>query len=191
MCYDIYDITRQIIIVFWCNIPFIKEDIQMGLFSSFKKKEIQYNDTDIIALANADIIPTEEINDPVFSKELLGQTIAFNLQDETIVAPCNGVLEVMYPTGHAFGIRRPDGLGVLVHVGINTVNLNGKGFKLYAKQGETVKAGQKLIKVSAEWIRDEGYDLSTMLIITEPLNKDERIQFIDKKHVTRGEIINK
>ena len=97
----------------------------------------------------------------------------------------------MYPTGHAFGIRRPDGLGVLVHVGINTVNLNGKGFKLYAKQGETVKAGQKLIKVSTEWIRDEGYDLSTMLIITEPLNKDERIQFIDKKHVTRGEIINK
>lgn len=191
MCYDIYDITHQIIIIFWCNIPFIKEDIQMGLFSSFKKKEIQYNDTDIIALANADIIPTEEINDPVFSKELLGQTIAFNLQDETIVAPCNGVLEVMYPTGHAFGIRRPDGLGVLVHVGINTVNLNGKGFKLYAKQGETVKAGQKLIKVSAEWIRDEGYDLSTMLIITEPLNKDERIQFIDKKHVTRGEIINK
>ena len=191
MCYDIYDITHQIIIVFWCNIPFIKEDIQMGLFSSFKKKEIQYNDTDIIALANADIIPTEEINDPVFSKELLGQTIAFNLQDETIVAPCNGVLEVMYPTGHAFGIRRPDGLGVLVHIGINTVNLNGKGFKLYAKQGETVKAGQKLIKVSAEWIRDEGYDLSTMLIITEPLNKDERIQFIDKKHVTRGEIINK
>lgn len=163
----------------------------MGLFSSFKKKEIQYNDTDIIALANADIIPTEEINDPVFSKELLGQTIAFNLQDETIVAPCNGVLEVMYPTGHAFGIRRPDGLGVLVHIGINTVNLNGKGFKLYAKQGETVKAGQKLIKVSAEWIRDEGYDLSTMLIITEPLNKDERIQFIDKKRVTRGEIINK
>ena len=191
MCYDIYDTTHQIIIIFWCNIPFIKEDIQMGLFSSFKKKEIQYNDTDIIALANADIIPTEEINDPVFSKELLGQTIAFNLQDETIVAPCNGVLEVMYPTGHAFGIRRPDGLGVLVHVGINTVNLNGKGFKLYAKQGETVKAGQKLIKVSAEWIRDEGYDLSTMLIITEPLNKDERIQFIDKKHVTRGEIINK
>lgn len=191
MCYDIYDITHQIIIIFWCNIPFIKEDIQMGLFSSFKKKEIQYNDTDIIALANADIIPTEEINDPVFSKELLGQTIAFNLQDETIVAPCNGVLEVMYPTGHAFGIRRPDGLGVLVHIGINTVNLNGKGFKLYAKQGETVKAGQKLIKVSAEWIRDEGYDLSTMLIITEPLNKDERIQFIDKKHVTRGEIINK
>ena len=191
MCYDIYDITHQIIIIFWCNIPFIKEDIQMGLFSSFKKKEIQYNDTDIIALANADIIPTEEINDPVFSKELLGQTIAFNLQDETIVAPCNGVLEVMYPTGHAFGIRRPDGLGVLVHVGINTVNLNGKGFKLYAKQGETVKAGQKLIKVSAEWIRDEGYDLSTMLIITESLNKDERIQFIDKKHVTRGEIINK
>lgn len=163
----------------------------MGLFSSFKKKEIQYNDTDIIALANADIIPTEEINDSVFSKELLGQTIAFSLQDETIVAPCNGVLEVMYPTGHSFGIRRPDGLGVLVHVGINTVNLNGKGFKLYAKQGETVKAGQKLIKVSTEWIRDEGYDLSTMLIITEPLNKDERIQFIDKKHVTRGEIINK
>lgn len=163
----------------------------MGLFSSLKKKEVQYNDTDIIALANADIIPVEEINDPVFSKELLGQTIAFNLLDETIVAPCNGVLEVMYPTGHAFGIRRPDGLEILVHVGINTVNLKGKGFKLYAKQGDTVKAGQKLLKVSAEWIRDEGYDLSTMLIITKQLKEGEKVKFTDKKHVTRGDIINK
>ena len=163
----------------------------MGLFSNFKKKEVQYNDTDIIALANADIIPVEEINDPVFSKELLGQTIAFNLLDETIVAPCNGVLEVMYPTGHAFGIRRPDGLEILVHVGINTVNLKGKGFKLYAKQGETVKAGQKLLKVSTEWMRDEGYDLSTMLIITKQLKEGDRVKFTDKKHVTRGDIINK
>lgn len=162
----------------------------MGLFSSFKKKEIQYDDTDIIALANADIIPVEEINDSVFSKELLGQTIAFNLLDETIVAPCNGVLEVMYPTGHAFGIRRPDGLEILVHIGINTVNLKGKGFKLYAKQGETVKAGQKLLKVSAEWIKDEGYDLSTMLIITKQLKEGEKVKFTDKKHVTRGDIIN-
>ena len=163
----------------------------MGLFSSLKKEEKQYKDTDIIALANADIIPTEEINDPVFSKEVLGQTIAFHLQDETIVAPCNGVLEVMYPTGHAFGIRRPDGLGILVHVGINTVNLKGKGFKVLAKQGETVKAGQKLLKVSAEWIRDEGYDLTTMLIITEQLHEGERVEFTDKKHVARGDIINK
>lgn len=163
----------------------------MGLFSGFKKKEVQYDDTDIIALANADIIPTKDINDPVFSKEVLGQTIAFNLLDETIVAPCNGVLEVMYPTGHAFGIRRPDGLEILVHVGIDTVNLKGKGFKLYAKQGDTVKAGQKLLKVSAEWIRDEGYDLSTMLIITKQLKEGDKVKFTDKKHVTRGDIINK
>lgn len=162
----------------------------MGLFSRFKKEEVNYNDTDIIAIAKAKIVPVNEIKDPVFSKEMLGQTIAFDLKEETIVAPCNGVLEVMYPTGHAFAIRRSDGMGILVHVGINTVNLKGKGFKLYAKQGATVKAGQKLLWIDSEMIKEEGYDLTTMLIITEQAHEGEKVQFTCQNDVERGQIIN-
>lgn len=163
----------------------------MGFFDKFKTKETTYSDTDLVALANAKVVPTNQIKDNAFAEELLGQTIAFDLTDETIVAPCNGTLEVMFPTGHAFGIRRKDGLSVLVHVGINTVNLNGKGFKVLAKQGEEVKAGQKLLKVSAEWIKDEGYDLTTMMIITEQAPGTDKVNYSFGNQVTRGQIINK
>lgn len=163
----------------------------MGLFSRFKKEERVYDDKDIVAIADATIVPVNEIKDPVFAKEMLGQTIAFELLGHKIVAPCNGILEVMYPTGHAFGIRRDDGMSILVHVGINTVNLKGRGFKLYAKQGERVKAGQKLLDVKTDWIRESGYDLTTMLIITEQVNEGEKVEFSCQNSVEKGQIINK
>lgn len=163
----------------------------MGLLSRFKKEEERkYEDTDIVAIADATIIPVSEIKDPVFAKELMGQTIAFELQGNTIVSPCNGTLEMFYPTGHAFAVRRNDGMGILVHVGINTVHLKGKGFKLYAKQGEKIKAGQKLIELKVDKIKNAGFDLTTMLIITEQVNEDEKVQFSCQNTVKKGEIIN-
>lgn len=155
----------------------------------FSKKDRKYSDTSIVAIADANVVPVKEINDPVFAKENLGQTIAFDIKDNIIVSPCNGILEVMYPTGHAFAVRRNDGMGILVHVGINTVDLKGQGFKLYVKQGEKIKAGQKILKVDDKLIKKAGYDLTTMLIITEPVNK-EKVQFSCENKVKKGQIIN-
>lgn len=156
----------------------------------FNKEECNYNDTDIIALANAEMISPSEVNDEMFSQQMLGQTIAFKLQDKIVVAPCNGVLEVMYPTGHAFAIRMHNGMGILVHVGIDTVNLKGKGFKVLAKQGQQVKAGQKILEVNQEVIKQNGYDPTTMLIVTEPLHENEKIKIIDYGTVKRGQVIS-
>ncbi len=158
-------------------------------FFSKLKEDVKYDDKSIVAIADATVVPTDKINDPVFSKEMLGQTIAFELKEDIIVSPSNGILEVMYPTGHAFAVRRNDGLGILVHVGINTVDLNGKGFKIYAKQGAKVKAGQKILKIDSEFIKKSGYDLTTMLIITE--NHKEKLQFLCQSEVKSGQIISK
>lgn len=81
-------------------------------------------------------------------------------------------------------------MGILVHVGINTVNLKGQGFKLYAKQGEEVKAGQKLLQIKREKIKEAGYDLTTMLIISEPINKDDKVEFSCINTVEKGQVIN-
>lgn len=156
----------------------------------FNKEENNYNDTDIVALANAEMITPSQVSDEMFAQEMLGQTIAFKLHDKTIVAPCNGVLEVMYPTGHAFAIRMHNGMGILVHVGIDTVNLKGKGFKVLAKQGQEVKAGQKMLEVNQAIIEQNGYDSTTMLIITEPLQEHEKIKYIEYGTVKRGQVIN-
>ena len=149
----------------------------------------EYKDTDFVAMADAIIIPINQVRDEMFSKEILGQTIAFKLKSNIIVATCNGVLEVMYPTGHAFAIRMKDGTGVLVHVGINTVNLNGKGFKVCAKQGQYVSAGQKIVEINRDFIKESGYDSSTMLIITETPS-DSKISFVPPGDVNQGQIIS-
>ncbi len=163
----------------------------MGLFSKFKKEEKTYDDTDLVAIANAHIFPVEEVKDPVFSKQLLGQTLAMELEDNIIVSPCNGVLEVMYATGHAFAVRRNDKMGILVHVGLDTVKLKGKGFKIYTKQGDKVKAGQKLLKIDREFIKESGYDLTTLFIITNQVNGNEKVNFTCGNKIKRGQIINK
>lgn len=162
----------------------------MGLFDRFLKKETIYQNDDIVSLGNADVVPVETVSDVMFAQEMMGQTLAFNLYDGIVCSPSNGTLEVMYPTGHAFAVRCGNGMGILVHIGIDTVRLKGKGFKVFAKQGEKVKAGQKLVEVNLELVKDAGYDVTSMMIITEPI-QEERIRFTCGSSVKRGQIINK
>lgn len=165
----------------------------MGLFDKLLNKDnkTKYDDSDIVAIANAVIIPVSNVSDVMFAQEMMGQTVAFELKDGAIVSPANGKLEVMYHTGHAFAVRTKTGLGLLVHVGINTVELGGKGFKILAKQGDTVTAGQKLLEVDIHLLKEAGYDTTTMLIVTEPIDTTKKIPFLDAGDVQQGQIINK
>lgn len=141
----------------------------MGIFEIFKKKLPDVADDKIVSVCKGKMIKASQIDDKVFAQEIMGKTVGFIPDDEHIVAPCNGTLEVLFPTGHAFAIRRKDGTGILVHIGINTVDLNGKGFKVFAKQGDVVKAGQKIVDIDLEVIKNAGFSSTTMLIITEPV----------------------
>lgn len=99
----------------------------------------------------------------------------------------NGILEVLYPTGHAFAIRSNDGHGILVHIGINTVELKGKGFKTKLKQGDKVKAGDVIVEVDIEEVRKAGYDPIVLIINTE----GEEIAYQDFTDIKQGTIISK
>lgn len=166
------------------------------MFSLFKKKEkeeaytntVTASDDEIVALGNGTLIPIEQVNDPTFAEKMMGDGIAFDLDDGFVVSPCNGSLDVAFPTGHAFGITRNDGVEVLIHIGINTVSENGKGFTVLAKQGTQVKAGDPLVKVDLNTLRTK-YDMTTMLVITNP--NDKEVSFIDCEHVERGQKISK
>lgn len=163
----------------------------MGILSKFFHSETStYQDSDIVAIANAEMIPASKINDVMFQQEMMGQTIGFQLADDTIVAPCNGVLEVLFPTGHAFAVRANNGMGILVHIGIDTVQLNGKGFKVLAKQNDQVHAGQPIVKVNTSLIREAGFDPTSMLVITEPLHENEKVELIQFGPVKKGQVIN-
>lgn len=162
----------------------------MGLFNIFKKdNNLNIKETDIVSLGNGKMISPKEINDPMFAEEMMGQTIGFILSDGEVVAPATGKLEVLFPTGHAFALRMNDGTGLLVHIGIDTVNLKGKGFKVLKKQGDKVKAGETVVKVDLDAVKQAGYDATTMLIVTEPIHDGEKINFIDFGNVKKSQII--
>lgn len=156
----------------------------MGLFKKHNKDQCE-----VVAVGTGNMISSHGVKDPVFSKELMGQTIAFELEKRDIVSPCDGKIEVMFPTGHACAIRMKDGTGLMVHIGINTVELNGKGFKVLVKQGQQVKAGQPIVKLDLDFIREKGYDATTLLITTEPM--DKKLPYIDFGHVHKGQNILK
>lgn len=162
----------------------------MGIFNRIRNEKLSlYSDSDVVSPVKGTLIPPNYINDPVFKEEMMGQTIGIIPSDNTFVCPVNGIVEVTFPTGHAYGIKSNDGKSYLVHVGIDTVSLEGKGFKSYIKKGEYVKAGQKAVIVDFDILKEANLDLTTMLIITDNLN--EPIKFIEYGEVEKGQKINK
>lgn len=164
----------------------------MGLFDKLFKSEVlpEVGDKDIISLGAGEVIPVSTVSDPMFAQEMLGKTCAFKLTDKTVVCPANGTVEVSFPTGHAFGLRMNDGTGILVHIGVDTVNLNGKGFKPYLKAGDKVKAGQKAVDVDWSAIENAGLDTSTMLIITEPV-EGKSYDFVEAGSIAKYQPVKK
>lgn len=150
------------------------------------------SDDDIVALANGKFIGPDKIKDPMFSGQDMGQTVAIEPYDGTIAAPVNGEIEMFFETGHAFGMRMANGTGLLIHIGVDTVNLKGAGFTPLKKKGDKVKAGEPVVKVDLDLLKKAGYSSQTMLVITEPLDEDKPIKFVEfGLSVTRGQKINK
>lgn len=162
----------------------------MGLFDVFKKKSlppVEAEDDDIVAMADGNLIDVTAVSDPVFARKMMGDSTAFRYDGDKVMlcAPANGTLSVLFPTGHAFGVTMKDGTELLVHIGIDTVNAKGDGFRLQnKKQGETVKAGDPIVEVDLKKLGTE-YDMSTMLIITN--DADKKRTFIAPQAVKRGQ----
>ncbi len=109
----------------------------MGLFSRKKKEAFACPMTGVLH-------PIEEVPDPVFSEKTLGEGFAVELTGREVKAPVSGTISAAFPTGHAFGITTKDGMEILIHIGIETVALEGAGFEVKKKQGDAVKQGDVL-----------------------------------------------
>ena len=141
--------------------------------------------TEIVAPLAGTVMPLDKVEDPVFSTGVVGQGAGISPADgKTIVvtAPAAGTLAVAPASGHAYGITLDSGVEVLIHVGLDTVNLGGKGFDVKVKQGDRVTAGQELVRVDRKTIEDAGYSLTTPVLIT---NTDK---FASVEVIAEGEI---
>ncbi|MFW2489659.1 PTS sugar transporter subunit IIA [Clostridium chromiireducens] len=123
------------------------------------------------AFADGVSIDLSEVNDEMFSQKMMGEGIAIKPSEGKIYSPCDGIIAaVMKESKHAVGIRTKDGVEFLIHVGIDTVALNGEGFELHCEEGKAVKKGDLLLSFDRNFIKEKGLDDITMLVISEPNN---------------------
>lgn len=127
-------------------------------------------DDKIIAPVSGTIIPLESVNDPVFASLAMGKGIAIVPESDDVVSPVNGTVMAVYPTKHALGIISDNGVEILIHIGIDTVNLNGEYFEQFVAQNQKVKIGDKLVKFDRNAIKGAGYDTTVMVIVTNTPN---------------------
>ncbi|MBQ8412554.1 MAG: PTS transporter subunit EIIC [Lachnospiraceae bacterium] len=135
---------------------------------------------------SGEVIPLEAVPDEVFAKKMLGEGVAIKPQEEYIKAPENGEVTLMFDTKHAVGFTTETGVTLLIHVGIDTVKLGGKGFETLVKVGDKVRKGTPLIKVDLDYISENATSIITPIICSELMN-NETIEATDKKKVVAGE----
>ena len=132
----------------------------------------------IVSPLKGNVIKLEKMQDDAFASGILGKGVAIVPEEGAVYAPVDGEISALFPTLHAIGIKADSGAEVLIHIGLNTVQLNGKGFDAKIKQGDRIKAGQLLLTFDKEMIEKEGYCMETPVIIS---NTDAFLDVIDTK----------
>jgi glucose-specific phosphotransferase system IIA component len=112
------------------------------------------------------VVELKEVPDSTFAEGILGKGFAVVPEDGKVVAPVSGVITTLFPTKHAVGISGDNGVELLVHIGINTVELNGEGFKAHVAQGDRVKAGDLLMECDFSLIKERGFETITPVVVT-------------------------
>lgn len=155
------------------------------MFSILKKS----GNKECKAFLSGTVIPISEVQDDIFAQKVLGDGVAILPADQVLKSPCDGVIStIMKDSFHACGIKMNNGAELLLHIGINTVEMNGNGFRVLVKEGNKVKEGQELIVFDKEKIEQAGYSAITMMVITD-MGSARNVQFFDGIDSIAGETV--
>lgn len=176
-------VSATLTIVFWK-----KFNIEGETAATANTKEVvlpQNNDTKAIveekeevvlyAPLKGEVLPVEKAADPAFASKAMGDGVAINPEDDVVYAPADGTVSLVFPTKHAMGITLSTGAELLIHVGLDTVQMEGEGFETYVKAGDQVKKGDKLISFDRELIAQKGFKDQTMLLVAETNGQDVEV----------------
>lgn len=137
-------------------------EVNVALLKFFKKEY------DVVSPVSGRVLSLSEVPDEIFARKLAGDGAAIDGTGDIIAAPADGELTLIFETCHAFALTLDNGIELLVHIGIDTINLKGKGFKALKEQGDRVKKGEPIVKINRKFIESKGYSLITPVLITNP-----------------------
>ena len=150
------------------------------MFGIFKAKKQM-----VLSPADGDVVELSEVPDEVFSQKMAGEGIAIIPRSDTFVAPVTGTITKIFSTNHAFSIKTKTGLEVMVHIGLDTVALNGEGFKRLAQEGDKVSVGQPIISADLAFITSEGKEIITPIVVNH--EKDLSIESDKVRTIREGD----
>ncbi|WPC42688.1 PTS glucose transporter subunit IIA [Clostridium sp. JS66] len=139
------------------------------MFSKLFKKN---NDNLVCCPVNGKVVDITEVNDPVFSDKMMGEGVAIIPEDGIICSPVDGCISQIFSTKHAVLIKSKEDLDIIIHIGLETVKLNGEGFNVLVNEGDKVTIGKKLIEVDLEFLKNKGISPITPVIIANHENKN-------------------
>jgi sugar PTS system EIIA component len=151
----------------------------------FGKKEVKKEET-LIAPLTGKIVNIEEVPDPTFAQKMMGDGIAIEPTEGVVVSPVDGEIVQFFHTKHAIGIQSEAGAEILIHVGLETVSMNGEGFEGHVNVGDKVKAGDKLLSFDLKLIKEKAASTVTPIVITN----GDAVESLDKRaasEATKGE----
>lgn len=142
----------------------------------------------LVAPVSGNLIPLSKVSDPVFSQGMMGKGFAVEPKNAKIVAPVDGVIKSIFPTKHALIITSDHGHGILIHIGIDTVQLKGVGFQVLVEEGQRVSVGEALMIFDCDQIKEE--NLSDVVMVLFPEDQDIKIE-VREKSVSEGDFLLK
>ncbi|WP_413304181.1 PTS glucose transporter subunit IIA [Bacillus sp. 1P10SD] len=153
-------------------------------FNIFKKEK-----SAIFAPVNGEILSLSEVPDPVFSQKMMGEGIAMIPEEGKIYSPVKGSVILIAETKHAIGVRAVDGAEILIHVGLETVSLNGEGFTIAVNVGDKVTTGQLLMEMDLDMIKQLAKSIITPIVITNSNEIGKQYRFTQEKKGIKGETV--
>lgn len=167
----------------------MKGSVKMGLFDFFKKgKKTEDNKVNLYNPTNGNVIPISEVADPVFSQKMMGDGFGVDPTDGEVYSPVDAKILSVFPTKHALGLKLDNGVDLLIHIGIDTVELEGKPFTVLVEEGDRVTPETLLVKVDLEALKEAGKK-DTVIIAFTNMEVVEDYSLSNTGNVKRGELI--
>lgn len=173
--YSLIVIAVSFISAFIFTIILGKKDLETNVDNKEAESQMTMKGEEILSPLDGELIELSDVKDKTFASGAMGKGVAIKPVEGILVSPINGHIEMIFNTKHAIGLKSDDGAEILIHIGMDTVNLQGKYFEVLKNAGDNVKVGDELIRFDIEAMESEGYDVTTPIIVT---NSQEYVDVI-------------
>lgn len=172
-------VSAVLTVIFWKKFEIEKESkgqaTEQREPEAVKEEKLDRKEIVLKAPMKGEVLPVAQSKDPAFAAKAMGDGVAINPEEGVVYAPADGTVSAVFPTRHAIGITLECGVELLIHAGIDTVKMEGKGFETFVNVGDAVKGGDRLLEFDMKLVEDQGYETQTMMIVADDKGKEMEI----------------